>query len=30
MLEPNTPTNLPDIENVEWNYDQSVRKMRLL
>ena len=21
---------LPDIENVEWNYDQSVQKMRLL
>ena len=30
MLEPNTPTNLPDIENVEWNYDQSVQKMRQL
>ena len=21
MLEPNAPANLPDIENVEWNYD---------
>ena len=30
MLEPNSPTNLPDIENVGWNYDQSVQKMRQL
>ena len=30
MLGPNAPTNLPDIENVEWNYDQSVQKMRQL
>ena len=30
MLGPNSPTNLPDIENVEWNYDQSVQKMRPL
>ena len=30
MLGPNSPTNLPDIENVEWNYDQSVQKMRQL
>ena len=30
MLEPNSPINLPDIENVEWNYGQSVQKMRLL
>ena len=30
MLQPNSPTNLPDIENVEWNYDQSVQKMRQL
>ena len=30
MLEPNSPINLPNIENVEWNYDQSVQKMRQL
>ena len=30
MLEPNPLTNLPDLENVEWNYDQSVQKMRQL
>ena len=30
MLEPNPLTNLPDLENVEWNYDQSVKKMRQL
>ena len=30
MLGPNSPANLPDIENVEWNYDQSVQKMRQL
>ena len=30
MLGPNSPTNLPDIENVEWNYDQFVQKMRQL
>ena len=30
MLELDAPTNLPDIENVEWNYDQSVQKMRQL
>ena len=30
MLEPNPLVNLPDLENVEWNYDQSVQKMRQL
>ena len=30
MLEPNPLTNLPDLENVEWNYDLSVQKMRQL
>ena len=30
MLEPNPLVTLPDIENVEWNYDQSVQKMRQL
>ena len=30
MLEPNPLVNLPDLENVEWNYDQSVQKMRPL
>ena len=30
MLEPNPLVNLPDLENVEWNYDQSVKKMRQL
>ena len=30
MLELDTSTNLPDIENVEWHYDQSVQKMRQL
>ena len=30
MLKPNSPINLPNIENVEWNYDQSVQKMRQL
>ena len=30
MLESNFPINLPNIENVEWNYDQSVQKMRQL
>ena len=30
MLESNSPINLPNIENVEWNYDQSVQKMRQL
>jgi len=30
MLEPNPLVNLPDLEQVEWNYDQSVQKMRSL
>ena len=30
MLEPNPLVTLPDLENVEWNYDQSVQKMRQL
>ena len=30
MLEPNPLVNLPDLEQVEWNYDQSVQKMRQL
>ena len=30
MLEPNPLVTLPDLENVEWNYDQSVKKMRQL
>ena len=30
MLEPNPLVNLPDLEQVEWNYDQSVQKMRKL
>ena len=30
MLEPNPLVNLPDLEQVGWNYDQSVQKMRKL
>jgi len=30
MLEPNPLVNLPDLEQVSWNYDQSVQKMRQL
>ena len=30
MLEPNPLVNLPDLEQVEWNYDLSVQKMRQL
>ena len=30
MLEPNPLVNLPDLEQVEWHYDQSVQKMRQL
>ena len=30
MLEPNPLVNLSDLEQVEWNYDQSVQKMRKL
>ena len=30
MIEPNPLVTLPDLENVEWNYDQSVKKMRQL
>ena len=30
MLEPNSLVNLTDLEQVEWDYDQSFRKMRQL
>ena len=30
MLEPNPLVNISDLENVEWDYDQSVQKMRQL
>jgi len=30
MLDIDTPSNLPDIENTEWNYDQSVKRIRQL
>ena len=30
MLDIDSPSNLPDIENTEWDYDQSVKRMRQL